>query len=743
MGSGFFEATVKYDWPAGMMEVAFKDVGYTEFYKFNVDRGYNAKVLTGQFTYQYLYKTSSKCPCEVTGLQKGMPAWWSGALPPTVESNYNIPYWPQSLANDASLPSPTQTPITATKYFPNIDFKTVLPSGVVKSFVLSNGLWLDSAKKPVGFMLTSPDDQQRTFTITSLITAATGTLGLVVPTTNCPCRKLVDVVLSLDRSGSIDVNQWGLEFNFVKQLANSFEYGADGANLGVGNWNRDRWETIALSAGTSKASVLTAVNNMKCCDLSAGPTESCCCCSTPIGGGLYFGGKMLTVGRPRATKVLILLTDGCQNHIFVDKPVEQAISCGCSEAACATNLTCTGDITKWYQVVTTQMVPGTKVIVVGVGDSTTICRAQLELAAGNDPLNVFNPTSWEELQTIVQTISATACDITATPCLQCCGLCTCGLCIPAPKCFNQDRCHVGVVDNATQCCRSDNLVCPSMPCQTNPCDKAIGCVPTPIQCKANDTCSYWYCNSSSVVCRQEKKPDNELPVGCKDVVVDQCLVNADCFAGDPCKTYECYKPAVDTPATCRISQVICPPSDNCTTRFCRPGLGCQNSTKTCTDNNNCTVDSCDPNVLGGCVFKSVALDCPVPEDPCKKSICNRDLGCIEIPVNCSERGYFASVANCTVPACNKTCFNQYVCIVPPPNGVENFPTTVVLASALGTAAIIGIVIAAAVLVVGLGGAAGVAIAGAAGAGGVALVAQNPIYAPSGASGTNALFKDQS
>jgi hypothetical protein len=168
-----------------------------------------------------------------------------------------------------------------------------------------------------------------------------------------------------------------------------------------------------------------------------------------------------------------------------------------------------------------------------------------------------------------------------------------------------------------------------------------------------------------------------------------------------------------------------------------------NSTKSCNDYNNCTIDTCDPDVLGGCVFKSVALDCPAPADPCKRSICNRDLGCIEIPINCTERGFIASVANCTVPACNKTCFNQNVCIVPVPNGVEQFPTTVVLASALGTAAIIGIVIAAAVLVVGLGGAAGVAIAGAAGAGGVALVAQNPIYAPSGASGTNALFKDQS
>jgi len=243
---------------------------------------------------------------------------------------------------------------------------------------------------------------------------------------------------------------------------------------------------------------------------------------------------------------------------------------------------------------------------------------------------------------------------------------------------------------------------------------------------------------------KRKKPDNELPVSCKDVVVNECENATDCvITNDPCKLYVCYKESPLIPAICQVSQRICPSSDNCTTRFCQPGVGCVEKNKICNDGDNCTADTCDGQVLGGCVYTSVAKNCPIPGDPCKKSLCHRERGCIEVPVNCSEQGYYASVANCTVPACNRTCYNLFVCTIPPPNGVENFPTTVVLASALGTAAIIGIVIGAAVLVVGLGGAAGVAIAGAAGAGGVALVAQNPIYAPSGASGTNALFKDQS
>jgi hypothetical protein len=63
-----------------------------------------------------------------------------------------------------------------------------------------------------------------------------------------------------------------------------------------------------------------------------------------------------------------------------------------------------------------------------------------------------------------------------------------------------------------------------------------------------------------------------------------------------------------------------------------------------------------------------------------------------------------------------------------------------LASALGTAAVVGIVIAAVVLIAGLGTAAGVAISGAAGAGGVAVVSQNPLFAGPQTSGSSPLYR---
>jgi len=137
----------------------------------------------------------------------------------------------------------------------------------------------------------------------------------------------------------------------------------------------------------------------------------------------------------------------------------RAISCGCaSELACATNAACINDITKWYNWIGAN-VGQTRVIVVGVGDNTTICPSQLLLAAGGDPTNVYNPKSWNDLQTLVQTISATACTVTAQGCgTSCCGLCNCGVCIPVPACRSVGKCTIGTFDNSTQCCRSDDLI---------------------------------------------------------------------------------------------------------------------------------------------------------------------------------------------------------------------------------------------------------------------------------------------
>jgi outer membrane lipoprotein-sorting protein len=730
MGSGYFMTTVSYDWNKNAMKIEYTTPNnYVEYYQFNAQRGYDPTVKTGQFTYQYLYKQAKDCPCDVSNLQVAMPAWFLDAPNQVPGATPTLgKYWPASFAGDTTL----SVTSPSTKYSPaNTNFQTTNTlTKQTKSYNLAQAFWIDPVKKqPAGFALIDQSNQIRTFTIKTITEMTSTALGLVEPTGSCPCDKLVDIALSLDRSGSISVDQWTLEYDFVKQIAASFTYGPLGAQLGIGNWNAQQWVNLPLSAGTSKTAVDTAVNAMTCCPGTSG--TSCCCCNTPIGGGLYLGGTMLADGRAQATKVLIILTDGCQNHIWNGT---KAISCGCtSELACSQNKNCTSDITKWYDWVKRQF-PGTTIIAVGVGDSTSICPEQLNLAAGGDPNNVYNPTSWDQLASIVKTISSTACSLNNIPCTSCCGLCTCGKCIPAPNCKDQDKCNIGKYDSTLQCCRTDPVTCIPPPCYTATCDKLKGCVNTSVTCKnSTDPCTEWACNSTTIVCL--RRPATNAPASCGGVIVNECVNNSDCNRGDSCTVYNCT-----TAGKCINNPLVCPKSDNCTTWYCKPGVGCVNSTKKCDDGNLCTDDSCNPAI--GCVFAKKPL-CPQPSNQCLQAVCDPIKGCINVPVNCTEKfGIVPSKINCTVPACNTTCYNKYICIAPTPIGSEPLPQTVILASALGTAAIVGIVIAAAVLLAGLGTAAGVAIVGAAGAGGVALVAQNPVYVPSGAAGNNVLYKNE-
>jgi hypothetical protein len=728
MGSGYFNATVSYDWTKNAFKVEYKTSNnYVEYYQFNPQRGYDPNVGTGQFTYQYLYKTSTGCKCEISSLQFGMPAWFYDAPNQAPPATPTLKYWGASQNPDYTL-SVTKA---STKYLPNPNFQlTNKLTGTTRTYNLGAGFWIDPiAKKPAGFALVDTAGQIRTFTVSKISEVTSAALALVEPQESCPCEKLVDIVMSLDRSGSIDTSQWKLEYDFIKNVAAQFSYGPLGANLGIGNWNAQHWRTLDLPSGTSKTVVDNAIASMTCCPGTNAP--SCCCCGTPIGGGLFLGNNMLKLGRPEATKVLIILTDGCQNHLW-NEILGKAVSCGCSsELICAQNTTCTGDISKYYQVVKNNF-PGVTIIAVGVGGADAICPDQLRLAAGGDTANVYNPTDWSQLQTIVKTIASTACSQNAVPCTGCCGLCTCGKCIPAPNCKDSDACNLGVLDTSLACCRTDPKQCNPPPCNSATCDKVKGCVNTPLVCKpSSDPCFEYACNATTVICL--RRPNATAPPSCTGKIITECVNNSDCNRGDPCTVYTCAA------GKCTNSPLDCGKSDNCTTRYCKPTVGCFSKDRTCDDSNNCTTDACIPST--GCVY-TPKPPCTQPKSECIQTICDPVKGCINVPANCSAKGYVPSKVNCTVPACNTTCYNKYICVAPTPFSAETFPQTVILASALGTAAIVGIVIAAAVLLAGLGTAAGVAIVGAAGAGGVALVAHNPTYVPSGAAGNNVLYKNE-
>jgi hypothetical protein len=702
------------------MRLSFDNAdNYTELYVFNTDGGYNILSLTGQFTYQYLYKTSATCPCETNALQYGMPAFFIDANPLAALSTTKIPYWVRPSPGNTEL----KRPDACTKYFSSFDFYIPI-NGANQAYYLANQFWVDSTSKPAG--MTINDFQQRTFTFTNIKSVPTKTLALKPPTSGCKCAKLLDLVISLDRSGSVQVSQWKDELAFTKNLTAGFEYGPNKCNVGITNWNAAQWNTLDITSGISDTTVSSAVNSMQCCGTPPATSGSCCCCGTPIGGGLYAAGKMmLTSSRTKATKVIAILTDGCQNHIWDPLANPPAISCGCSsEKACETNTNCTSDITKWYNWIQ-KNIPGCKVIAIGVGTQATICPSQLLLAAGNDPTMVFQPQSWSDLVTIVQTISATACTADNVLCPGCCGICTCGICYAPKNCFDQDKCNKGAIPQGSQCCGVDPVICTPPPCQSAVCDPKQGCLYTPLKCKVASTCSEWFCNNSTVVCQQ--RPITPVPLACQNKTVPQCEDNTDCNDRTNCTTDACVN------GKCVYTAITCPASTKCSFTSCKPTIGCFTSNITCNDQNACTTDSCDP--LTGCVYKNIT--CVTPKDPCLYSFCDKVDGCITANKQCSN----LTAANCTVPACNQTCYLKYICYTPPPTGQENAPpTTLILASTLTTAAIAGIVCGAVILAVGVGGGAAVAVASGAGAGGVTAVFSNPVYAGTATEGNNPLNK---
>jgi hypothetical protein len=715
-GTGFFRGKVKFDWSVRAFSLVFDGPeAYSEFYQFNTDRGYKTDATTGsQFSFQYLYKSSKSCPCETTGLNFAMPPFFSGSEKMNAISG--ISYLTNEISNDGGL----GTSVPSASRFSSNPLFTYTQAGQPKSYTLFSFFW-QRGTVPAGFNIN--DFQRRTFALTNVVEGSPNGLGLVAPKSGCKCGKQMDIVLSLDRSGSISRDQWGLEYQFTKNIVNSFTYGPLATNIGIGNWNAVQWKTIEITSGTSDAVVQSAVNSMGCCPGTS--TTQCCCCGTPIGGGIRLGGEMLAKStRGKAQKVLILLTDGCQNHIW-DPIANKATPCGCSsEKACATNFTCVNDITVNYNWVE-QNLPGTRIIVVGVGTADTICKDQLTLAAGGDSLNVYTPQNWDQLLTLVETITATACTADNALCPGCCGICTCGQCLPPTDCLNPDACNNGTLVDG--CCTTKALTCPKQPCKFEYCDAKQGCLYDPIECPPDETCVKYTCNNS-YVCEGSKKYNtdgSEIPA-CTTVVVYKCVNDSQCddksvCTKDTCQNHECVN-----------TYIPCDPDDKCVSWTCFPKTGCQASRITCNDKSNCTADRCDPKE--GCKFDPVP--CPPAKTKCEYVICDAKQGCLVLPKDCRDDGFVPG--NCTVPACNETCYNQYICTAPPPTSEETFPETVVLVSTLTTAAVAGIVIAAVLLAAGLGGGAAVAIVQAAGAGGAVVTASNPLYAGAGIGGDNPL-----
>jgi len=362
-------------------------------------------------------------------------------------------------------------------------------------------------------------------------------------------------------------------------------------------------------------------------------------------------------------------------------------------------------------------IPGIKIIAVGVGDDQQICTQQLLEVAGGITQNVFNPTSWGDLTSLVQSISATACDVVDKTCTGCCGICSCGSCIKPIDCAPPTMCYTAGVDISSNCCSIAPLICPQQPCSTVTCDPKQGCIYTPTICPLPGNCTTWSCVNATNSC--------QVKTVCS---APQCTTNIDCNDNNKCTIDQCIG------GNCSWTPFLCPKSNNCTQFNCDPVQGCQNNTIVCNDFNLCTRDTCVGSVLGGCVFTPIV--CNASLNACYKSFCTPSLGCANALVPCN-----LTTNNCTVVGCfNGTCGRQNICLPPPiPSGNE-VTETAIIGGSIGAAALAGICIGAVALVAGLAGGGAAAVASGAAAGNTAALFNNPLYQDTSCQGNSPLYK---
>jgi len=131
-------------------------------------------------------------------------------------------------------------------------------------------------------------------------------------------------------------------------------------------------------------------------------------------------------------------------------------------------------------------------------------------------------------------------------------------------------------------------------------------------------------------------------------------------------------------------------------------------------------------------------------DPCTQDLCHPTLGCIFAPLICNASA--AQVAaqtgkpissidvNCIIGFCaNGTCGTRELDC---PAAVS---TTTIIGASLGTAALVGIIIAAIIAFAACAGGGAYAYSQAAGGSGVHVTANNPIYQGNANAGVNPLY----
>lgn len=423
----------------------------------------------------------------------------------------------------------------------------------------------------------------------------------------CPsptCNQVIDIMLVIDESTSINSAEWTSTINFASALVNNFKIASDGVTMGVVYFATKARVISYLS--NSKQSIINAIKTSQ----KGGST--CIGCGMSMALSLW---KYPVAGRLslNPSRVMIVITDGANN---VPTP----------QTSANTNLTNSAANVHNADVLT---------FAIGVGTSTV--PSELRIIATMLPgyETVINVNNFASLNSIINKLTLQTCvELPSQPCgSSCYGFCSCNQTCGCPECQDFGKCwnnKCTQTGTSTSGCIKTAVNCDDQDaCTIDTCNDLTGCIHTPIVLDTSNPCVDTLCSPSS-------GPYSVVHT-CDDhnlCTLNQCdpMISGGCVYQDTCDDYNmCTIDQCDPLTGCFYQSVNCDDDDACTIDTCDVDIGCISSPLVCVAPNSCqSVDYCDTKA--GCIFKPI--DCN-DNDPCTQDLCNTTIGCVHNPIPCS------------------------------------------------------------------------------------------------------------
>jgi len=314
---GFVEGVISYSKDALSIRMDYPARNYSEIQKFNASFGQDP---LGNYS-QWAYQTGQACSgaCRAAVINYAFPQYYldsfytaSSAQPAYNGCAYYVPS------------NPSSTPID------HIWFSS---TGWV-----CRAIWEDGAD------YTFDSNAAATFTNTTFREPD-----------DCVCQgptdtKGIDVIVLVDRSRSVGMKDYNRAKGLIRDFAKRLDLSSKNVNLLIANYHIDVDLVLEFYQGTSNHNIDAAVNTMKCdCsgdDAGQNPlTEfdeelpdngddknpSCCNRRTSVSRAIKQAVKFFEKGRPKALKIIVLVSDGSYNT-------------NVNGTACTTELECLDDL---------------------------------------------------------------------------------------------------------------------------------------------------------------------------------------------------------------------------------------------------------------------------------------------------------------------------------------------------------------------------------------------------------------